>query len=61
LPILNRKWDKINENIYGKYQKTTIQKQTVMILMNKKYNIKQITKITNISAGVIYNYIRNAK
>lgn len=58
---LKRKWDKIDLNYIGKYEKSESTFESIKELYNKGYNVKQICSELNIKEGLAYKDIRKLK
>lgn len=61
LPILNRKWDKIDLNFVSKYTKANEDRQKVIDLYLQNYKVKNICNLLNLKEGKVYKIIREYK
>lgn len=61
LPVLNRKWNIINENHISRYEVSKINKERVIKLYLEGLNGVEIIKQTKLKKGVVYSYIRDIK
>lgn len=61
IPYMKRKWDIINFDYIGKYEKTKNDRIKCLELFNKGYGIKELTEELKINEGVIYGYLRKFK
>lgn len=60
LPVLDRKWDIIDLNYMGKYEKSRNDREkfSELIKQNKNISVKELCKELNLKEGTIYKYYR---
>ena len=61
LPIMNRKWNKIDENRLSRNIKFNKVKNIIIDMYNKGYPALYIIQNCNLKKGVVYKHIRNYK
>lgn len=61
LPILTRKWDKINLDKISRRELKLQNKHAITRLLNQGYDAQQILKITKLSEYKVYQYIKEIK
>ena len=61
LPVLSRKWAKIDENKLSKPEIIKVYKEEIITLHNKGMKLKDITKLGKYTEGLIYKTIKNLK
>lgn len=61
LPILNRKWDRVDLNKLSKKELTNLNKDNCFRLFNDKLTIKEVIFKTNLSKSQVYLQFKNYK
>lgn len=61
LPVLERKWNKINENKYPKSIIFEEHKKNIIKLYDNGKTPMEIVKLLNLKQGIVYKYIREQK